>query len=254
MLRRARLSYRAVPFIGIAMTMALALAACARAQDHAAAPAAPRGAMAKPPQKIVLLDSRAHNLAANWRMRYRDEPADWPVENGAITSKGSDIMTKEEFGDFLLHVEFKVPYMPEAHGQERGNSGIGLQGRYEIQILDSYGIADPGSGDCGAVYNQSAPLFNACKPPLEWQKYDIYFRAPRLDTDGKVTENPRVTVLQNGIVVQNNTEIRGPTGIQYAQFKGMTSTGPIVLQFHNNTVQFRNVWIVPLPPHGALHY
>ena len=120
--------------------------------------------------------------------------------------------------------------MPNAHGQERGNSGVGLHGRYEIQILDSYGIADPGSGDCGAVYGQAAPLSNACKPPLQWQSYDIAFRAARLDAAGKVVENPRVTVFQNGIPVQNNQEIKRMTGIQYSQYTEMGKSGPILLQ------------------------
>src|SRR5437016_1567298 len=127
--------------------------------------------------------------------------------------------------------------MPNAHGQARGNSGVGLHGRYEIQILDSYGIADPGSGDCGGVYSLAAPLVNACKPPREWQTYDILFRAPRFDNTGHVVEEPRVTVLQNGIAVQNNQEITWMTGIQYSQFKDMARTGPIVLQDHGNRVE-----------------
>ena len=141
--------------------------------------------------------------------------------------------------------------MPEAHGQERGNSGIGLLATYEIQVLDSYGFKEPGSGDCGAVYSQSAPLVNACKPPLAWQTYDISFRAARFDADGKVTQKPRVSVFQNGLCVQNSTEINGGTGIGP---KADANEGPIILQFHNNTVQFRNIWIVPLPEEGAKHY
>ena len=142
--------------------------------------------------------------------------------------------------------------MPNAKGQGRGNSGIGLQGVYEIQVLDSFGIAEPGTGDCGAVYNQTAPLTNACKAPLEWQSYNIIFRAARFK-DGKKSENARVTVFQNGILVQNNTEIPGGTGIGGEEPKTETD-GPIVLQYHGNDVQFRNVWIKPLPEHGSLKY
>jgi Domain of Unknown Function (DUF1080) len=214
----------------------------------------PSPALARAPGAIVLFSGQPEQLRDNWRKRYRDEPAAWKIRDGALVCGGGDIVTRHDFQDFLLHVEFKEPSMPNAHGQERGNSGIGLHGRYEIQVLDSYGIADPGYGDCGAVYSQAAPLFNACKPPLEWQSYDIAFRAPRLDNAGKVSEKPRVTVIQNGILVQNNQEIQGMTGIQYSQYKEMAQTGPILLQDHGTPVQFRNIWVLPLPPHGALHY
>jgi hypothetical protein len=211
-------------------------------------------APARAPGALVLFSGRPEQLRDNWRKRNRDEPATWKIQDGALVSGGGDIVTRRDFQDFLLHVEFKEPSMPNAHGQARGNSGIGLHGRYEIQVLDSYGIADPGSGDCGAVYSQAAPLFNACKQPLEWQTYDIAFRAPRLDDSGKVVEKPHVTVLQNGLLVQNNQEITGPTGIQYSQYKEMSPAGPILLQYHGAPVQFRNIWVVPLPPHGAQHY
>jgi len=201
-----------------------------------------------------LFSGKPEELREHWVRRQSHGPAAWKVQDDEMVAGGGDIATRQEFQDFLLHVEFKVPSMPNAHGQARGNSGIGLHGRYEIQVLDSYGIADPGSGDCGAVYSQAAPLFNACKPPLEWQAYDVSFRAPRFDGAGKVSENPRVTVFQNGILVQNNQEIKSMTGIQYSQFREMGSAGPIVLQDHGNPVQFRNVWVLPLLPHGALHY
>src|SRR5205823_2688657 len=137
-------------------------------------------------------------------------------------------------------------------GQAKGNSGAYLQGRYEIQILDSYGIAMPGKGDCGSVYTQSAPLLNACKPPLQWQTFEIFFRAPRFDATGKRAEKARVTILQNGITVQNNTEIDGPTGS--ARRAQEAATGPIVLQYHRSPVRFRNIWILPLPPQGSARY
>jgi hypothetical protein len=206
------------------------------------------------PGAIVLFSGKPAELRSRWLSRYRQRPAAWNIKNGAMVAGGGDIVTRQAFQDFLLHVEFKEPSMPNAHGQERGNSGVGLHGRYEIQILDSYGIADPGSGDCGAVYSQAAPLFNACKPPLQWQTFDIAFRAPRFDAAGKVVENPRVTVFQNSILVQNNQEIKGMTGIQFRQYQEMAKTGPLLLQDHGMPVQFRNVWVRPLPPHGALHY
>ena len=205
----------------------------------------------KNPNIIVLFSGKEEEIAQNWVQQGGGKPAPWTVKNGAMQTSAASIVTKQLFTDFQLHVEFKVPYMPDKHGQERGNSGVGLLGGYEIQVLDSYGFKEPGSGDCGAVYNKSAPLVNACKPPLQWQTYDITFRAPRFGADGKKTDNARVTVIQNGLVVQNNQEINGVTGIGG---KDDGQPGPIYLQYHNNTVQFRNVWIVPLPLAGATHY
>jgi hypothetical protein len=205
----------------------------------------------KDPHIVVLFSGKPEEISANWVRQGSDQPPTWQIKNGGMVTSTSSIATKQKFKDFQLHVEFKVPYMPEAHGQERGNSGIGLLATYEIQVLDSYGFKDPGSGDCGAVYSQSAPLLNACKPPLTWQTYDISFRAARFDADGKVVQKPRVTVLQNGLCVQNGQEINGGTGIGP---RADAKEGPIVLQFHNNTVQFRNVWIVPLPEEGVKRY
>ena len=199
----------------------------------------------------ILFNGKEKQQQENWVFG-DGTPANWLLIDHALQSKKQNIKTKKHYKNFQLHAEFKVPYMPEAKGQGRGNSGIGLQGVYEIQVLDSFGIAEPGSGDCGSVYNQSAPLTNACKPPLEWQSYDITFRAPRYK-NGKKTENARVTVFLNGVLVQNNTEIPGGTGIGGDEPK-TEAAGPIVLQYHGNDVQFRDVWIKPLPEHGALHY
>lgn len=207
------------------------------------------GAPPKANGVLVLFSGKQEDVAANWLARNGSNPAPWKVVNGALVAKGGDILTKERFVDYQLHVEFKTPYMPEAKGQARGNSGVFMQGRYEIQVLDSFGIPDPGTGDCGAVYSQSAPLVNASKPPEEWQTYDIVFRAPRFDVAGTMAENARVTVRQNGIVVQNNTEIKGPTwGEKFGQ---ISEPGPIVLQDHGNPVEYRNIWILPLPAKGA---
>lgn len=200
-------------------------------------------------KKIVLFSGKAEEISQNWENE--GKPAAWKLVDGAMQAGGGSISSKQPFENFQLHVEFKVPYMPDKHGQERGNSGVYLDGRYEIQVLDSYGIADPGQGDCGAVYSQAAPLVNACKPPREWQTYDIVFRAPRYK-DGKKVENARVTVLQNNILIQNNQEITGPTA-------GGSDTdddkpGPILLQDHGTPVEYRNVWIIPLPAQGAQHY
>lgn len=207
-----------------------------------------------PPGAIVLFSGKGDELTTHWRKRAADEPGHWPVADGAMTVRNGDIMTRQEFRDFYLHVEFRTPDMPDKTGQAKGNSGIGLLQRYEIQVLDSYGIEEPGKGDCGAVYGQAAPLVNACKPAMVWQTFDIIFRAPRLDENGNVVEKPRVTVLQNGIVIQNNVEIDGPTGIQWQTDRAPAATGRIVLQDHHNPVQYRNIWIVPLPEKGSDKY
>lgn len=201
----------------------------------------------------VLYSGKPEELAANWQQNGHDPV--WKVmPDGAleVAPNTGDLRTKEKFGDYQLHVEWKEPYMPEAKGQARGNSGVYMQGRYEIQLLDSYGFETPGTGDCGAVYNQSAPLVNACKPPRQWQSYDIVFRQARLDANGAVVEPARVSIFQNGIAVQNNTAMKGVTG--GADDKAEGTPGPIKLQDHHNRMQFRNIWIMPLPAEGSHDY
>ena len=195
---------------------------------------------AKPPEgAIVLVDGES--LSA-WVKR-NGEPATWTIEDGGMTVKpgAGNIVTKESFdGDFLLHAEFSVPYMPEAKGQARGNSGIYLQGRYEVQVLDSYGL-DSQDNDCGGIYKQHKPLVNACKPPLQWQTYDIDFQAPVVE-DGKVVKKARATIKQNGVVIHDDVEIEPtPGGIA----SDTAASGPILLQDHGNLVQFRNMWLLP---------
>ena len=204
-----------------------------------------------PPESAVVLFNGSD--LSNWTSRDGGEPG-WAVEEGvmAVVPRTGDIMTTERFTDHFLHLEFMTPDMPEATGQAKGNSGVFLQGRYEIQVLDSYGIEVPGMGDCGAIYNQFAPLVNACKPPLEWQSYDVIFRAPRLNDDGEIVENTRVTVLQNGLVILNNVILSGTTGANIGG--GVGEPGPLLLQDHGNLVKFRNIWAVPLPLKGSDKY
>lgn len=232
--------------IGIAGTLLLAAGAAAIAQEKGGidTPAPP------PPNAIVLFDGRD---TSHWVRARTEQPISWPVADGAMTSRGGTIESKETFEDCLLHVEFMVPDMPNASGQGKGNSGVGLQGRYEIQVLDSYGWKTPGKGDCGAVYSQAAPLVNACKPPLQWQTYEIVFRAPRYDAAGIQTEKPRVTVFQNGALIQNNFEIQGGTGIERPG-DDFSKPGPLQLQDHGNAVKYRNIWMIRLPREGSDQY
>ena len=152
-------------------------------------------------------------------------------------------MTKQKFdGSFKLHIEFRVPYMPDAKGQGRGNSGVYVQGRYEVQVLDSYGLESK-NNDCGAIYEVAAPRVNACKAPTIWQSYDIEFQSPKFE-NGKKTEPTRMTVHHNGVKIHDNVKI--PVDNTRAGAGGDPSKpGPIMLQDHGNPVQFRNIWLVP---------
>ncbi len=220
------------------------------AQDADPAPVPPpAGTVA-----VVLFSGNPDEVAMHWNRRGSDRPAGWQVRNGALVAGGGDIASREQFADCQVHVEFRVPLMPDRRGQGRGNSGVYLLGRHEIQVLDSYDVAVPGKGDCGALYGQAAALLNACRPPLRWQTYDILYRTPRTDpATGKVLERGRVTVLQNGIAVQNNQEVGGTTvaGLPDA---GAAQPGPLLLQDHGCAVEYRNIWVVRLPAQGAEHY
>jgi Domain of Unknown Function (DUF1080) len=196
-----------------------------------------------PPEgAIVLFDGKS---LENWVKTDGKSPPSWKLlDDGVMEAKGGNIITKQKFdGAFKLHVEFRVPYMPDARGQARGNSGVYLQGRYEVQVLDSYGL-DSKDNDCGAIYEVAAPLVNACKAPTVWQSYDIEFHAPKCD-NGKKVEPARVTVYQNGIKIQDDTKI--PVNNTRAGLGGdPCEPGPIMLQDHGNPVQYRNIWLVEL--------
>jgi hypothetical protein len=201
-----------------------------------------------PTGAITLIGKSADEMRANWYRRYSTVPLNWTLDAEGIASpQKSDIASKQEFGDCYLHVEYRTPVDASGKPVGEGNSGVALQGRYEVQILGDYG-KKPEAGGAGAFYSQKAPRVNASKKAGEWQALDILFRAPRFDNTGKVLEKPRATVFQNGILVQNNEEfpdVMG-TGIQYNQYRQAAKTGPIVLQGDHDPVQFRNVWVVPL--------
>jgi hypothetical protein len=195
-----------------------------------------------PSDAIVLFDGK--NLAS-WRSS-DGSPAKWTVREGyvEVAAGSGDIRTADSFGDCQLHIEWATPSTPKGEGQERGNSGVFLMERYEVQVLDSYDNKTYYHGQAGSVYKQYAPLVNASRRPGEWQTYDIIFRAPKFDEQGKVTERARVTVLHNGVLIQNNVEIYGNTfNDRPAVYFAHPSTQPLRLQDHGNPVRYRNIWI-----------
>lgn len=157
-----------------------------------------------------------------------------------VTPGKGSILTAASFGDCQLHLEFRTP-IEEGEGQNRGNSGVYIHGRYEVQILDSHRNTTYPGGQCGAIYNVHPPLVNASLPQGEWQSYDIIFRAPRFDEQGKKTANARLTVLHNGVLVHDAAEVPSPTGA--SRDSKESPTGPIMLQDHGHRVQFRNIWV-----------
>mgnify|MGYP001209492524 CR=1 FL=1 len=160
-----------------------------------------------------------------------------------IGPKAGSLVSKALFGDQRLHIEFRTPFMPEARGQGRGNSGVYLQGRYEVQVLDSYGLEGL-DNECGGIYKVARPRVNMCAPPLRWQTYDIDFRAPVFDAQGAKTANARITVRHNGVPIHENVELPGATG--GGEAANLERPGPLLLQDHGNPVQFRNIWVAPL--------
>jgi hypothetical protein len=209
-----------------------------------------------PPPKgaVVLFDGKGLD---NWTKTDGKGRPGWKlVDGGAVeVTKTGNIITKDKYdGSFKLHVEFRVPYMPKAKGQARGNSGVYLQGRYEVQVLDSYGL-DSKDDDCGGIYKVSKPKVNACKAPTVWQSYDIEFTAP-VCKDGKIAEPARMTVYHNGVKIQDDVRLvhknkegkEEPVTNTTAGLGGDPCTpGPIMLQDHNgDPVQYRNVWLLPM--------
>ncbi len=207
--------------------------------------------MAPPDGAVVLFDGTS---ADGWQSMKDASPVGWRAEDGIfhVVPGTGDVLSRERFKDHQLHLEFRCPDMPEATGQKKGNSGVYLQGRYEIQVLDSHGWKVPGKGDCGAIYNQFAPLTNACRPAMAWQTYDVWFRAPRFDEAGNRTEGPRITVLHNGACIQNNVELPGVTA--GALDENVAEPGPLRLQDHGDLACYRNVWAVRLPETGSDTY
>ena len=202
---------------------------------------APGEGMSPPSDAIVLFDGK--NIA-EWT-HHDGSDVKWELKNGNMTVvKGTgDIFTKRTFGDCQLHLEWRAPADDMDEGQDRGNSGVFLQNRYEVQILDSHGGKTYPNGQAGAIYKQYIPLVNACRPSGEWQTYDIIFKAPIFNDDGIRVSPGYFTVLQNGILIQNHVELKGTT-VNVGLPKNVAhDKAPIRLQDHGEKVSYRNIWI-----------
>ncbi|MDT0648627.1 3-keto-disaccharide hydrolase [Autumnicola edwardsiae] len=196
-----------------------------------------------PSDAIVLFDGT--NLDA-WQNAEDGSTANWNISDGnfSVNPGSGPIKTREEFGDVQLHLEWRAPQEIKGEGQGRGNSGVFLMNNYEVQILDSYESKTYTNGQAGSIYKQSPPLVNATKSPEEWNVYDIIFRSPRFNKDGMLIKPATVTVLHNGVLVQEHFEIKGPTvytGIPH--YTAHAEKLPIRLQDHGNPVSFRNIWV-----------
>jgi hypothetical protein len=190
---------------------------------------------APPSDAIVLFDGKD---LSKWNGGEK-----WQINDGVATVRGSGIETKQSFGDCQLHIEWASPERVSGSGQGRGNSGVYLMGHYEIQVLDSYKNDTYPDGSAGALYKQSPPMVNACRQPGEWQTYDIFFTAPRFK-DGKLAKPGYVTVMHNGVLIQNHTEIEGTTAWDRAPaYEPHAAKLPLHLQDHGNPVRYRNIWI-----------
>jgi hypothetical protein len=203
-----------------------------------------------PSDAIVLfegsdLDEWTGTVSTNKNKRYNPEgKALWKIENGyvEITPTGG-LVSRKEFGDCHIHLEWSAPVPPQGTSQKRGNSGVFMMGKYEIQILDCYENTSYADGMTAAIYGQRPPLANACRKPGEWQTYDIIFTAPRFDGE-RLISPAYATVIHNGVVVQNHSPFLGQsTYKKLPVYKAHEEQGPIILQDHNNPVRFRNIWV-----------
>jgi hypothetical protein len=201
----------------------------------------------KPPAgATVLFDGKD---LSKWR-HVNGNPARWRMGDFGsmvVTAGTGDIETRESFGDVLLHVEWASPAPPKGEDQDRGNSGVFLMGRYEVQVLDSHGSTTYADGQAGAIYGQFPPRVNVSRAPGEWQTFDIEFRRPRWDAAGKLLSPARMTVRHNGVLVHDDVELLGPTSHRVrAPYEKHEDALPIKLQDHGHPVRFRNIWVKPL--------
>jgi hypothetical protein len=201
----------------------------------------PGDATTAPSDAIVLFDG---NDLSEWEGK--DGPPRWRVEDGAVTvvAETGDLKTSRAFGSVQLHIEWRTPAVVQGEGQGRGNSGVFLMGLYEVQVLDSYDNRTYSNGQAGSIYKQHIPEVNASRPPGEWQAYDIIFMAPRFESDGTLERPATMTVLHNGVLIQNHVTLRGPTRFRgEPEYEVHPARLPLTLQDHGNPVSFRNIWV-----------
>lgn len=202
------------------------------------------GVFTRAPADAVVLFNHASD-SSKWR-HVNGATCRWSITDSVITvkPKTGNIVTKQEFGDCQLHIEWRTPYIVSDSGQGRGNSGVFFMQRYELQILDSYQNKTYVNGMAGSIYKQYAPLVNASLGPGEWQSYDVLFTAPLFYESGLLKSPARITVFHNGILIINNVSIAGSTTyIGIARYQMHESKSPLMLQDHGNPVSFRNIWI-----------
>ena len=218
----------------------------ARPRPPVVAPAPQALPVPPPPDAVVLFDGKS---LAEWRSS-DGGPAKWVIKDGAIESVAGAgyLYSARGFGDVQLHVEWAAPVPAQGKSQGRGNSGVFLMGLYEVQVLDSYQNDTYPDGQAAAIYGQYPPLVNVCRPPGEWQTYDIVFRRPRFRPDGGLVTPARITVIHNGILVQDNVEPWGPTTwLQALPYTAQPDKLPLGFQDHGNPVRYRNIWLRELP-------
>jgi 3-keto-disaccharide hydrolase len=202
----------------------------------------------RPPGDAIVLFSGKD--LTQWHSK-DDKPTAWKVENGylEVGAHGGDLWTRQSFGDCQLHVEWATPDPPKGEDQGRGNSGLYLMGLYELQVLDSYQNKTYADGQAAAIYAEFPPLVNVSRPPGQWQTYDIIFHGPRFGSDAKLLRPARMTVLHNGVLVQDNVELTGPTDyMKRPPYKAHPEKLPLMLQDHDQPVRFRNIWIREISP------
>ena len=219
-----------------------------RPQPPVVAPPPARGSVRAPSDAIVLFDGSSLD---QWRTGdSARSPARWTLRDGymEVARGAGSIETARGFGDAQLHIEWSAPSPPRGDGQNRGNSGVFFMGQYEVQVLDSYRNVTYPDGQAGAIYGQYPPLVNVSRPPGEWQEYDIIFRAPRFDANGALVTPARMTVFHNGVLVQDNVPLLGPTSHRRRDpYEAHANRLPLSLQDHGDPVRFRNIWIRELP-------
>ena len=189
-----------------------------------------------PSDAVVLFDGSSLSAWSD----VTGNPTKWKLEDGVMIVNDGNIRSKQEFSDVQLHLEFATPNPAQGEGQGRGNSGVYFSGLYEVQILDSYKSDTYINGMVGAIYNNFSPLVNACRPPGEWQEYDIIFRSPRFDREGRITQKACLTVILNGVLLQDHVYVTmTPGGLGEID----KPSGPIFMQDHGNPVKYRNIWV-----------